>query len=228
MQIQGKMLMKALSGVLFPDVCAGCSGKLDDLEEYICGTCYENLRYLTQEVVNIEFESHYRSFGIIDSIYPLFGLEKNSPELNIVHAIKYQNKRFLARYLGELIAGAYPALSEYDVISPIPLHKLKLLERGYNQTEFISKGISNMTSLPVTPVLRKIKYTESQTHKSASERRQNIYASFRINDKIEVTGKKILLVDDVLTTGATVSECGRILKAAGAAKVSVASAALTL
>lgn len=222
------LLLSSLSHLFFPELCPACENKLDENEKLICTACFKKLKYLPQNAIDLEFESHYRPFKLLDSIYPLLGMEKESPEIKIIYGLKYRNKQKLALYMGELIAYAYPDLHMFDMIVPVPLHKLRLLERGYNQTECIAEGISKITGVPALKVLKKIRYTESQTHKSGAERRKNISSSFSIVDGAEIRGKYILLVDDVLTTGATISECALMLRAAGTAGISAASVALTL
>ena len=113
------------------------------------------------------------------------------------------------------------------MIIPIPLHQLKKAERGYNQAYYIAKGVGSKLKVRVSDrAVKRIKYTESQTTMNLNEREENISGAFKVRNQKAVRGKSILLLDDVITTGATISECGKKLLEAGAAKISAASIAI--
>ena len=115
----------------------------------------------------------------------------------------------------------------FDLIVPIPLHHLKKAERGYNQSFYIAKGVRKILNIKVSDrIVKRIKYTESQTTMNISEREENIYGAFKVKLKNSISGKNILLIDDVITTGATISECGKILLEAGANRIYAASIAI--
>ncbi|MBR4079181.1 MAG: ComF family protein, partial [Christensenellaceae bacterium] len=109
-----------------------------------------------------------------------------------------------------------------DIITCVPLHPIRRRERGYNQSELIAKRLSELTSIPYSPLLIKIRNTPPQsTLKSHAERLDNIHGAFQLKDDPDLSGKHILLADDVFTTGATAEECTALLKSAGAASVRV-------
>jgi ComF family protein len=113
-----------------------------------------------------------------------------------------------------------------DAIVPLPLHKRKLRERGYNQSELIARGISEITGFPVrTDFVRRSKYTQTQTALSLDERKANMEDAF-ICGPADVGGTTVIVVDDIITTGSTVRSCAEVLKVAGAAEVIAASAAI--
>lgn len=116
---------------------------------------------------------------------------------------------------------------QIDLILPVPLHSLKKAERGFNQSFYLAKGMSKALNIPVSQsILKRKRYTESQTQKNLVERTENMLEAFQIKNEKKVKGKNILLIDDVITTGATIRECGKILQASGAGNIYAASIAL--
>jgi len=151
------------------------------------------------------------------------------PADKVIHHFKYRRKTRLANLLGRAMAGIVRAdhiLSGADIITPIPLHWWKRTRRGYNQSVILSRMISTETGIRLEYLLRRIRNTRTQTRLSAEERRENVRNAFALSD-VCVQSKKILLIDDVLTTGATVNECARVLKEQGAAAVYSCAAAIT-
>ena len=156
---------------------------------------------------------------------------------DLVHMLKYQQVRpaanVLGRMLAEAIAGLEPALGEGNfLVVPVPLHSSKFRQRGFNQAELIAR-----TALKLSPsreryllcdVLERTRETLSQIGLTRHQRRENLRGAFRVKSPEKISGREILLVDDVFTTGTTVSECARILRRAGAGRVWVATVARTL
>lgn len=167
---------------------------------------------------------------MISGFTSLFVFEKDKVLQSFIHSIKY-NKRFLnAKFLGNLIGselGEKIVGWKIDVILPVPLHHLKKAERGYNQSEFIVKGLSSKLKIPFTSrTLKRIRYTETQTAFNLTEREKNISNAFKVRNKNKITGKNILIVDDVITTGSTIRECGKALLASSAKSVYACSVAI--
>jgi ComF family protein len=147
---------------------------------------------------------------------------ENDKELqHIIHSLKYDKKFKVGIYLGELLADSLKQLDwRIDLIIPVPIHHLKKAERGYNQSDFIAKGLSKALNVPgSTKTVKRIRYTETQTDLNLNERAKNVEKAFKLNKPNAVKGKNILLVDDVITTGATILECAKILVNAGAKTV---------
>jgi len=116
---------------------------------------------------------------------------------------------------------------EIDLIIPIPLHRLRKIDRGYNQSYYIAKGLSKYFNIPLSgKILFRSKFTKSQTTLNLKEREENISGAFNLKKHKTVSGKNILLVDDVITTGATTNECAKVLLEAGANNVYAISAAI--
>jgi len=114
---------------------------------------------------------------------------------------------------------------QFDVIVPVPLHPTRQRERGFNQASLLAELLSPRISIPCKRVLKRIRYTTTQTALDRAERMENLHNAFRLRKKADVRGLRVLLIDDVLTTGSTLSECARILKRAGAISVYAATAA---
>ncbi len=140
-----------------------------------------------------------------------------------IHAFKFQKRKDVGRYLVSLIREKVAALSEkVDAIIPVPITEKRLRERGFNQSFIIGEEISGITGCPVLhATLLKTRETKDQYSLSKDERRTNIKGVFAVKDKISIQGKRLLLVDDLFTTGYTVREASRVLLKAGAAEVIV-------
>lgn len=172
----------------------------------------------------------FRNFaGRVDikaaAAYSFYG--KGTVLQKLVHQVKYKGKKELAVYFGKWYAPSLKhaaPFSEADYIIPVPLHPKKLRERGYNQSACIADGLSKVMEVPVlTDTLKRAKNTETQTNKSRFSRWENVKGSFMIENPELIRNKHILVVDDVITTGATVEACINMLKTVPVASVSVAS-----
>lgn len=140
----------------------------------------------------------------------------------IVHALKYDGYRSLARVLGRLLREhGSEVIGAADIAVPVPLHRRRARERGFNQAEDLAREIG----LPVVCALRRVRATPSQTSLPAARRHANVRDAFALRRGIDVRGRRILIVDDVCTTGATMEACARVLRRAGAADVSALTAA---
>jgi ComF family protein len=113
----------------------------------------------------------------------------------------------------------------FDIIVPVPLHPTRERERGFNQASLLAESLSAQISTPSKPLLERIRYTTTQTALDRAERMENLHNAFRLRKNADVRGLRVLLIDDVLTTGSTLSECARVLKRAGATSVHAATAA---
>ncbi|MGO4882812.1 MAG: ComF family protein [Bryobacteraceae bacterium] len=141
----------------------------------------------------------------------------------LIHLFKYSGMRRLAQPLGALLADALPRGRQFDLVTAVPLHWRKQWQRGYNQAELLTKAIARARRIPAGKVLRRGSSTRAQAGLSNAQRRENVASAFRARRR--VAGLRILLVDDVMTTGATAAACARALKRAGAKSVSLAALA---
>lgn len=229
------VLRKAIDdflGFVFPPACRICRARLENgnficeaceklssrLESPFCSGCREILPegdFLQCPVCAKPQRMPVFALGVFD----LYNRE-------LIHRLKYYGDepagKYLGGELGKLVAG-FGSSSGWDAIVPVPLHWTRKWSRGFNQSWILARGVSNTTGLPVLPALRRVKRTKDQTRLSREERLANVRGAFRVVS--DVGGKKLLLLDDVTTTGATLEECRRALAEAGAFQVSAAVAA---
>ena len=213
-----------------PRQCPACNKKLLNNETAICSECFASIKFVEIERLKSEFERKFLSSKIISGFTSLYVFEKDKTVQSFIHSIKY-NKRFLnALFLGKFIGEKLKSEIKnwnVDYLVPVPLHQLRKAERGFNQSKYITKGISKETDIKVrNNILRRVKYTETQTNLSLTEREKNITNAFKVRYERSIQNKSFLLVDDVITTGATIRECGKVLLDAGANKIYACSAAI--
>ena len=160
------------------------------------------------------------TFTLARGVGPYQGLLKEA-----IYALKYTGRRTLAKPLGQLMASEVLSINDYgqvDLVVPVPLHHHKLRQRGFNQAELLAKEISKSIRVPLASgALMRIKETIAQSKLSKTERQLNLDGAFVLKGKRLVKGKVILLVDDILTTGRTASECARLLMDGGAKRVAI-------
>lgn len=219
-----------LFGFVLPRFCPSCLKKLEPEEDTVCKLCFSQIRPAYPELIKSEYFRKYESKRIISGFVSQFIFEKDKPIQQIIHSLKYDKKYqigiFLGKNLGEQFRTQFQDWN-INLIVPIPLHHLKKAERGFNQSYYIAKGIASKIFLSVySKGVKRIRFTQSQTTMTLKERELNVEGAFKVLKKEKVKGKNILLVDDVMTTGATINECGKVLLEAGANKIYATSAAL--
>ncbi|OKL40828.1 ComF family protein [Pontibacter flavimaris] len=226
-------MFEDLLSLLFPETCYACSGSLARGEKYICTNCSVKLPYTDFHVHGAtELNPLQRRFwGKVPVRFAfsyLYFMPKGRVQ-RLLHQLKYKGAKELGEHLGQRygsLLSDYHYSSQFDVIVPVPLHKYKLRRRGYNQAESFARGLSQSMKLPYSgQAIRRNTHTGTQTRKSRLDRWQNVEQVFEVASPEQVQGRRILLVDDVLTTGATLEACARALLAAGAEEVSIATIA---
>lgn len=219
-----------LTDFFLPRFCPACKTRLSHYENVICDTCLGSIQIAEKERIEFEFNKKFEGKKLISGFTSLYVFEKDKELQEILHQFKYNNKYRIGIKLGEEIAKTRSTTItdwKIDLVIPVPLHHLKKAERGYNQSYYISKGFSQTLGIKKKEnLLKRKRYTASQTLKNISDRELNVKDAFSVTNKKKIRGKNILLVDDVITTGATVSECARQLLNAGAKKVYSLSAAI--
>ena len=160
-----------------------------------------------------------------DAVYSYGSYEGSLREL--VHLFKYSGMRPLAGTFGKFLAQALPRETSFDVIVPMPLHWFKQWQRGFNQSDLLAREIGKKWNVPVRNLVRRKKATRPQAGLTNAKRRANMQGAFTMTRGKSLAGMRVLLVDDVVTTGATASACARVLKRAGAAHVALLALART-
>ncbi|MBI4418526.1 MAG: ComF family protein [Ignavibacteriales bacterium] len=167
--------------------------------------------------------------AVVDDFVSVFVFEKEGTFQTLAHALKYEGFQSAGRMIGGVLG---EQMNEWgigaDAIVPVPLHRAKHRERGFNQAESIARGISDRTGWPVvTGVLERTRPTQTQTKLDAVERQKNVEGAFAVRKKMHgLGGKTCIIVDDVITTGATIVSCAHALRSAGASTIIASSAAL--
>ncbi|MBI3281959.1 MAG: ComF family protein [Acidobacteria bacterium] len=151
--------------------------------------------------------------------------EYEGPLRGLIHLLKFGGVRPLGSVLGRLLLQALPREQRFDAVVPMPLHWFRLWRRGFNQSLLLARFVSKRLQVPVINGARRRRSTAPQSGLTNAERRANVTGAFAVRRRDRVAGKHILLVDDVLTTGATASACAAALKRAGARRVTVAAVA---
>lgn len=218
--------------LFYPQVCPACNGQLLAGEDFICTFCQLSLPYThfeTQHPNPVE-QMFWGRINIEAAAAYLFFRQGNATR-RIMHRIKYSGEKELAQYLGRQMGQNLknnPRFAGIDAIIPIPLHKTKQRKRGYNQSEWFAKGLAEKLDTPLlTDVLLKTTATKSQTTKNRWQRWLNMGHQFTIHHPEKIKDKHILLVDDIITTGATLEACANALQQQTNCKISIATMAIT-
>jgi ComF family protein len=237
--LQNSELFQAAVSLLYPETCAIC-GKNVRAGEYLCDGCEAKvIRILPPfcETCSEPFEGSITSaftcancahrtmyFDAAVAAYRGRGIVRE-----VIHEFKYGRhihlRHLVARWLAAALDDERVRDVFFDLIVPVPLHPARQRERGFNQASLLAELLATQTSIPSKPVLERIRYTTTQTALDRSERMENLHNAFRLRKNADVRGLRVLLIDDVLTTGSTLSECARVLKRAGAKSVRAATAA---
>lgn len=215
--------------LFFPKICLVCSNNLLNQEELVCLQCLHELPRTNfhLEERNPVAELFYGRVRI-EAATAFFAFNKGSNYQKLIHALKYKGMKEVGILLGTHFAIDLEqslVFSQVDLICPVPLHPKKEKKRGYNQSEFIARGIAERMgkTLSLGNLVRKV-YTDSQTRKGRYERWENVEGIFELSDAEAFENKHILLVDDVVTTGSTLEACATtILLASPSTKVSIAT-----
>lgn len=210
-----KKIFDDFISLLYPRLCMLCDAQVQK-DDYMCISCENNLpatdyHTLKENPVTEKFYGRVKiEFGTACYI---FGTATKTQQL--IHELKYNNKPKLGEYIGNMYGNQLkesPVFPKIDYVIPVPLHPMKKHQRGYNQSEAIAKGLSESLQIPVdTTTLIRTKYTKTQTRKSRANRMENVGSAFGVNPSEKLEGKHILLIDDVLTTGATLEACALTL-----------------
>lgn len=216
-----------VSSFFLPIFCPACNKPLQQ-NTYLCDNCFNTLSDIPIESIEVDFMTSFKESEFINDYFYLFEFDTASHIRHIIHEFKYNHKYKLAEYIGKKLGEKIRLHKkwELDVIIPVPLHYLKKIERGYNQSDMICKGLEKEIGIKRdNKVLKRIKYTDSQTTLSIRNRKRNIRSAFQVKNNSRLKGKSVLLIDDVVTTGTTVLECAKVLYKSGTKEIFLASIA---
>ncbi len=204
-----------LSGEL---LCHACLPELASISGPICSHCGRPRSVSSDHCPDCAVEQLYFSWARSAWVF-------SGPGREIIYDFKYRNNTRLTEVLAKTLL---PFAGSSDVVSWVPLARSKKWARGYNQAELLGRRLARLTGLPAAAFLKRVRRTADQNRLSPEERRKNVHQAFALRPGTSAAGLAVLLVDDVLTTGSTASECARVLMEAGAKAVHVATLARTL
>jgi len=218
------VLREVLSSILdflYPIACPLCNGTLSD-DDILCPDC---MNAITMCYLN--YSSPKRIVPHIDEIVILLPYDTRCRTL--IHSLKYHNIPVVGLVLGKMMGRKAVQLNSVPanaLLVPVPLHPARLEERGYNQSECLAQGFASFTNLEIDgSVLVRTRKTGTQTALDVAQRESNVQGAFRYSGEHSLSGRPVILLDDVMTTGATVSECAHSLREGGAGSVTVCVAA---
>ena len=221
-------LLKDVENILFPRSCAVCGRRLNSAEDFICSNCYLDLPFTQirgQEgnVVERLFWEQIR----IERASSFLWYKGGAKSIRPVLSLKYNDRPQYGIYFGKIMANDLKDTGFFDGIDsiiPVPLAKKKKRKRGYNQSEYLAKGLSMITGIPVRDdVVRRIIANPTQTRLNAEQRKKNVENIFKLVNGKAIEGKHVLLLDDVITTGATILSCAKELDKVENLRISILS-----
>ena len=210
----------SLTHLFFPQVCYGCGSDLVSDEQLLCLHCLHRLPYTDFQLrTNNPVERIFWGRLPVVQAAGIFYLTKDSILERLMYQLKYKGKQEVGIYCGRMMGQAIceTSFASVDALVPLPLFPAKERKRGYNQATVICEGIASIIHRPVWKnAVQRVTGTQTQTRKNRIERWENMKGRFNISDAAALSGKHVLLVDDVITTGATLEACGTELAEAGA------------
>ena len=227
-------LKELLSGTLhlfYPHLCAGCSSDLLEERNLLCLKCIHELPHTGfASCPDNPVEKYFWGRLQLSAAHSEFYFSAGGLMQQLIHLLKYKGNQSLGFYLGQFLGKSLAQSNRFstvDALVPLPLFPDKEKQRGYNQAAVICKGISSVMQLPVmTRLITRQRPTETQTRKSRAERWHNVEGSFCLPETNAIKNRHILLVDDVVTTGATLEACGKLLNGVEGAMLSIATLAI--
>ncbi|MBN2520521.1 MAG: ComF family protein [Bacteroidales bacterium] len=217
--------------LFFPEYCTTCGASLFRNEKIVCTRCLADIpEFQIDDVVNNEIAKLFWGRVNIEYAFSLYRFQKGGKYQSLMHELKYKGNKEVGIEFGKWLGIKLKKrieFNEVDVIIPVPLHWKKEKLRGYNQSELIARGASYILNKPViTNCLVRTIETNTQTKKTRIERWENVESIFSLVNNPKIDGKHILLIDDIVTTGATLEACAQKILTAKDTKVSIATLAV--
>ena len=216
-----------LLDLISPRLCVVCGERLAVTEETLCSKCYLHLPRTDfgHDLYENVMAKLFWGQMAIGKAAALFYYEPHAETANILYEMKYRNHPEIGVVMGRMMAKELMRsglFDDIDVLVPVPLARKRERERGYNQSMELTKGVSEVTGLPIADkVIKRTKFAGSQTQRGRWERNENVEDVFELIDGDSISGKHLLLIDDVVTTGATIIACAREIQKASNVKISV-------
>lgn len=226
-------LFHNLTHLFFPHVCEGCGTDVLNQEAVLCAACHQQLPetgFIATEG-NLVEKKFYGQLQVLAS-GAAFYFTKDGMLQQLIKQLKYHGNKEVGFYLGRQLGKYLSETNRFDEVNaivPLPLNPRKERKRGYNQAAVIAEGINSIWQKPVYKnVVERLVFTETQTHKDRISRWQSMRDVFAVTDSHAITGKNILLIDDIITTGATLEACGEKILQVQGTKLFIATVAFTI
>jgi ComF family protein len=232
-----RQILNDVSDIIFPPQCLACAEIINQpASQIFCSLCLEKISFITDSfcpICGVPFLSSPAESHICGNCLgnkPCYTQARavagfETVIMDVIHKFKYGRNISIGNALGSFMANfSFPDFdfSEYSLLIPVPLHIKRLRERGFNQSILLAKKMGKKYKIPVNfSLLKRCKFTLTQTGLNRAEREKNIKGAFAVADKKKVADENIILIDDVYTTGATINECAKVLLKAGAQKVAI-------
>jgi ComF family protein len=227
MKKEAKTLMNDFISLFFPHYCLGCMGAMVKGEEVLCTRCISQLPKTNSHLMSVNpLVNKLTGRLLIKYGWSYLKFRKGGMVQHLLHQLKYNNHPEVGIKLGkafglELAKSGF--LEAFDLIIPVPLHRSRIRQRGYNQSTQFAIGLSEAIHTPWDESISiRTQSSSTQTRKSKTERWENVKSAFSMSSRIDLKGKRVLLVDDVITTGATIEACGQHLLSHGCNELSIA------
>lgn len=225
--MQVMTIFEDIRELLLPRSCVMCGERLSKYEHWLCCNCLRRLDLV--KIVDVEDNPIQRLFlgQIPIERAASYFFHEGEKTRTLLHRLKYFDQPDIGVYLAHLMAEDLVKKNFFDgidVLIPMPLHWKRLWKRGYNQSRYICQGIREVTDIPIdSGIVERIVNNPTQTHLYTTERKTNVEGIFRLKHPERIKGRHVLLVDDVITTGATTMECAKELMTAGDIRISIVS-----
>lgn len=226
-------ILNDLLHIFFPHICVGCGTDILDKDAMLCIRCLDRISFanFNRYEDNLTEKNFWGRIPVV-SAGSLCYFTKDSLIRRLMHQLKYRGNKDLGHFLGRMMGASLAASNRFnniDTLIPLPLFPSKEKRRGYNQSTILCEGIAEVLQLPILrDVIKRVSFTDTQTKKSRIERWENMDGRFELKEPDMISGRHILLVDDIITTGATLEACGQQLLKAEGVTLSIATLAYTV
>ena len=225
------LIINDIFNLFLPKRCGACNMILETYEKVICTNCRHDLPVTSKKSLHYNLAKKIFKNSKINNVSTLFYYETNTEVQELIHNLKYRNQTEIGKIIGEWHVSKLLELKNFNIIDfvvPVPIHPKKLRKRGYDQLESYGETLADkLNATYTTKILKKIVNTKTQSKHSRKERFNNILNSIAIS-KTNIENKHILLIDDVITTGATLKACIKCLQQINGIQISVAAIAITI